>query len=100
MSTVTLLVIGALGVVELALDVVALVLLVRTPQSRVTLPKWLWAVLIIFINLIGSILFLAIGRRPTPVADPRASGAARGPHPAASSVADALYGDAPREAHR
>ncbi|QDZ16869.1 PLDc_N domain-containing protein [Humibacter ginsenosidimutans] len=87
-----------LGVLELALDVVALVLLVRTPRERVTMPKWAWALLIIFINLIGSILFLAIGRRPAAAVDPLTTGAQTGDaaaRPSSASVADALYGSAP-----
>lgn len=80
-----------LAVLELALDVVALVILVRTPRARVTMPKWAWALLIIVINLIGSILFLAIGRRPAPAEPVRADPAS--PRPSASSVADSLYGD-------
>ena len=97
MSDIALVII-VLGALELALDVVALVILVRTPKQRVTLPKWAWALIIIVINLIGAILFLAIGRRPAEAVDPRAVEAQRGetslPRPSASAVADSLYGDA------
>lgn len=89
-----------LAVLELALDVLALVVLVRTPKERVTMPKWGWALLIIFINLIGSILFLAIGRRPPPVVAPPAPGDAAAARLSASSVATALYGEAARPAAR
>jgi hypothetical protein len=97
MSGITLVII-VLGALELALDVVALVILVRTPRQRVTLPKWAWALIIILINLIGAILFLAIGRRPAEAVDPRVVEAQQGEaslsRPSASSVADSLYGDA------
>lgn len=62
------LVIGiALGV-QLLFAVIGLVVLVRTPRERVQFGrKWLWVLIIVFINTIGTILFLAIGRRPAPV---------------------------------
>lgn len=95
-----LIVFGVLGVLELALAVVALVVLVRTPKTRVTLPKWGWALLIIFINVIGSILFLTIGRRPAPAVVPQAPEGSMAARPSASSVAGALYGDATKPAAR
>ena len=84
---------GALLLVELALDVVALVDLVRRPKSRVTFGnKWAWAAIIVLINLIGAILYLAIGRKPAPPTEP-APPAAEG-RATMTSVADALYGEA------
>ena len=82
---------GILALAELVLDVIALVDLYRRPASQVALGnKWVWVVLIILINLIGSILYLAVGRtRGTPPAQQAPSEERRG---SATSVADALYG--------
>ncbi|HEV7183195.1 MAG: PLD nuclease N-terminal domain-containing protein [Actinomycetales bacterium] len=83
---------AALLLVELALDIFALVDLIRRPRSRVTFGnKWVWAAIIVLINLIGAILYLAIGRKPAPpteLAPPAAKS-----RTSMSSVADALYGE-------
>ena len=82
---------GVVALAELVLDVIALVDLYRRPIAQVTLGnKWVWVVLIILINLIGSILYLAIGRKRPPQSDhPQRATEHRGN---AASVADALYG--------
>jgi Phospholipase_D-nuclease N-terminal len=46
--------------IELALLIFALVDLLR--RERTKGPKWLWAVLIIFIQIIGPVLYLLVGR--------------------------------------
>lgn len=70
LSGTTGLVIGiALGLQAL-FAVIGLVVLARTPSDRLVFGrKWPWGLIILFINTIGTILFLAIGRRPAPVAD-------------------------------
>ena len=45
---------------ELALVAVALVDLVRRERTRG--PKWAWALVILFVNLVGPILYLLLGR--------------------------------------
>jgi len=45
---------------ELALMAVALVDLVRRERTRG--PKWAWALVIVFINLVGPVLYLLLGR--------------------------------------
>jgi hypothetical protein len=45
---------------ELALMAVALVDLVRRERTRG--PKWVWAIVIVFLNLIGPIVYLIFGR--------------------------------------
>ncbi|NOZ51476.1 MAG: PLDc_N domain-containing protein [Chloroflexi bacterium] len=45
---------------ELALVVFALVDLRRRPNTKG--PKWAWALVILFVNLIGPILYLLFGR--------------------------------------
>ncbi len=47
--------------IELALLIIALVDLIRRPQTRG--PKWAWALVIILINLIGPIIYLVFGRK-------------------------------------
>ena len=49
-----------LAIIQLILLVVALVDLSRRPATRG--PKWMWAVIIIFVNLIGPIAYFAVGR--------------------------------------
>ncbi|MFD5867228.1 ATP-binding cassette domain-containing protein [Corynebacterium sp. NPDC060344] len=58
---------GAVVAVQLALIVIALVVLARTPAERVKLlPKVAWALVILLANGIGPIIFFAVGweRRP------------------------------------
>lgn len=46
---------------QLGLLVVALIDLVRREQTRG--PKWVWALVIIFVNLFGPIIYLLFGRK-------------------------------------
>lgn len=97
-SGVALVVVIVLLAVQLALDVIALVDLVRRPVERVTLGnKWVWVAIILLVNLIGAILYLAVGRKPAPVSEAPAPGPLG---PRAGSVADALYGPRPDVAPR
>jgi hypothetical protein len=74
--------------VQVTLAVVALVVLFRTPPQRVQFgSRWPWLALILLLNLIGPILFLAVGRKPAPAPD-------RGPADSDPAGAmDVLYGD-------
>jgi hypothetical protein len=87
-----LVVLGLVLLAELALAVIALVDLVRRPRVRVTFGnKWVWVAIIVLVNLVGPILYLAIGRKPAPPVDeapPVAAGST-----SMKSVADALYGE-------
>jgi Phospholipase_D-nuclease N-terminal len=47
--------------IELGLLIVALVDLLKRPQTNG--PKWLWVVLIVFIQIIGPIVYFIIGRK-------------------------------------
>lgn len=49
-------------ILQLSLMVTALVSCIR--QKETNGPKWLWILLILFVNIIGPILFFVIGRRP------------------------------------
>ena len=46
--------------IEIALMIVALVDLARRERTRG--PKWVWAVVIVLLNLIGPILYFVFGR--------------------------------------
>jgi hypothetical protein len=91
LPTWTVIVLVLVGVVEVALDVVALVDLYRRPIERIALGnKWVWVAIIVLVNLLGAILYFVVGRRPRPAGEPTAapvSAERRG------SIADALYGD-------
>ncbi|QHW33125.1 transcriptional regulator [Paenibacillus rhizovicinus] len=50
-----------LGIVELVLMITAIVACVRAERTRG--PKWLWILIIIVFNLIGSIVFFVAGRK-------------------------------------
>ncbi len=81
-------VIIVMSVIELALLVVALIVLVRTPSPRLTLPVWAWLLIIVLISTFGPIAFLVAGRRPRETPDaPR-----RGGPGGRTSAADLLYG--------
>ena len=88
-TTTEIALIAALAVVEFSLLIAAWVVLFRTPAARLTLPKWVWA-LICLVQFVGPIAFFAVGRTPKPVAETV-------PRPDAGSttarVVDDLYGD-------
>ena len=80
----------ALAAVQIGLEVWALVDLWR--RDRVLLDrKWVWLLLILFVNLIGAIVYLAVGRKvpEEPVAD-EAAGEPRSQTRAQQAV-DVLY---------
>jgi hypothetical protein len=89
--TVAGLVLGLI-VVQLTIQVYALVDLARRDRVRGA-PKWLWAVIIAFGNLVGAIVYLAVGRSPADVDIPSsASGASTAGGESARRAVDALYG--------
>ncbi|TAA73532.1 PLDc N-terminal domain-containing protein [Planococcus salinarum] len=47
--------------IQLGLMIFALVDLIKTPYTNG--PKWMWAVIIIVVNIIGPILYFVMGRR-------------------------------------
>lgn len=83
--------IGVLLVIQLTLAVIALVSLVRRPLSNVTLGnKWIWAAIIVLVNVIGPILYFVLGRKTLVAAEPLAASRAR--DVSAEAIADGLYG--------
>ena len=78
------------ALIELALAVYCIVDIVRRP-AVLGGHKWVWIVIVAVFNLIGSIVYLAVGRAQPPVAETRAEPetTARGK---AVVAADLLYG--------
>lgn len=79
------------ALVAIALDVIALRDLYGRPISQVVFAnKWIWVPIILLVNPIGAIIYLAAGRRPAVLTDdaaPSESASVR-----TAKVADALYG--------
>ena len=48
-------------IIQLILLIIAIIDLVRIEKTNG--PKWLWVIIILFVNLIGPILYFVIGRR-------------------------------------
>lgn len=53
--------IGPLLALQILLAVVGLISLARTEQVRG--PKWMWVLLLVFGNLLGSIAYFTLGRK-------------------------------------
>lgn len=97
LPTAVLVAIGAVALVQITLQVYGLIDLARRPVSGVTLPKWIWALIILLGELVGAIAYLVAGRRPVP-AEEGAAGAAGPPAPErAERAADILYGKKDRQ---
>jgi hypothetical protein len=91
-STTVAAILIALVVVQVATQAYALVDLARRPAVR-SGPKWLWALVIAFGNIIGAIAYLVVGRTPPPADDSSThSGASNAGGDAARRAVDALYG--------
>ena len=82
---------GVIVLAQLGFEIYALVDMFKRPPEQLGLGgrKWLWAVIILGINWIGAIVYLAAGRKPAPAVEviPATPAADR-----AESAADALYG--------
>jgi hypothetical protein len=50
-----------IGIIQLILLIVSIVDLIRIEKTNG--PKWLWVIIILFVNIIGPILYFVIGRR-------------------------------------
>jgi|ERR1700693_348364 len=88
---VLLVVLAVVALLELALDIVALVHLYRTPVDQVVGGnKWIWVVIILLINLIGPVLYLAIGHKPAPAGEAPVDR----PTERIGDIVDSLYGPA------
>jgi hypothetical protein len=79
------------AVAQLSFEIWALIDMLKRPSDRLALGgrKWLWAIIILGVNWIGAILYLAVGRTPGSAVDvaPGTPTAER-----AASAVDSLYG--------
>jgi hypothetical protein len=57
-----------IGLIELGLVIWALIDIIRRPTTS-ALPRWAWAIIVIVFNVLGPILYLAIGRRSDTTVD-------------------------------
>ncbi len=89
LPTAALVAIGALIIVQLSLQVFAIVDLVKRSADGLTLPKWVWVAIIVLGEILGPIIYLVAGRKPAASADASSRGATR---ERAENAADALYG--------
>ncbi len=85
---------GVLGLVNLGLMALALVSLFTRPVEAVRFRRrWLWAVVIVAVNWIGPLLYLAVGRVDAPLRDDSGSGDVPAAERARRAV-ELLYGPA------
>ena len=84
-STTEIVLLAALVVVEFGLLVASWIVLFRTSAARLTLPKWVWAV-ICLVQFIGPIAFFAVGRKAQEVPDTE-------PRPNATTSTERVLGD-------
>lgn len=81
----------ALVAVQVAVEAAALVVLARTPADRVRFgKKWPWVLAILFVNLVGAVVFFAAGRLPAPASGEAGSQGASGDTMA--RAVEVLYG--------
>lgn len=93
LPTGVLVALGILALAALLLDAIALIDLYRRPVELVVFcNKWIWLVLILFLNVLGPALYLLTARkRASPTATPAPTRGQSKPSGAAD-VADKLYG--------
>jgi Na+/proline symporter len=79
------------AIVQIGVEVYAIIDIIRRPADRIVgEKKWVWIVLVLFVNLIGGIIYLVVGRKPAEVVQTQASNTT--PDVARDAV-DALYGE-------
>jgi hypothetical protein len=92
LPTGVLVALGILVAAALVLDAFALTDLYRRPAELVVFgKKWIWLVLILFLNLLGPVLYLLTGRKTVAPTEPPARRSQLKPTGAAD-VVDRLYG--------
>lgn len=88
-------VLGVLGLVQISLQILALVSAFRTPEERLATGKrWVWIVIVVFGQLVGAIVYFAAARRPPVQQDPLSGrpGSDASARAKAQQAADLLYG--------
>lgn len=91
LPTPVLIALIVLSVVQVGVEVYAIIDIIRRPSDRIVgEKKWIWVVLVLFVNLIGAIIYLVVGRKPAEIALAQPSKAT--PDVARDAV-DTLYGE-------
>lgn len=86
-----LILLGVLALVSITLQVIALIDLYRRPTEQVVFAnKWIWVAVVLLVNTIGPVIYLAAGRKPA-IIDTQTSKPAS-PSVRSENIADALYG--------
>lgn len=79
-----------LVIIQLSVEIYAIVDIIRRPADRITGGnKILWLLLVVFVNLVGAIVYLVGGRKPAVVAETPHAPSDRS---AAREAVDTLYG--------
>jgi Phospholipase_D-nuclease N-terminal len=82
---------AVLVIVQITLDVIALVDLYRRPVDQVIFAnKWIWLAIILLVNLIGPIIYLLAAPKPPVLTDDAAP--VKPKSVASDDIADLLYG--------
>jgi len=81
---------GVLTVVQITLDVIALVDLYRRPVEQLVFAnKWIWVAIVLLVSTLGAIIYLVAARKPDVVTENAAASSAR---VRTEDVAENLYG--------
>jgi len=91
LDTSLVILISVVWLVQVALMLWALIDIVRRPSETIRgAMKWPWILLVLFVNLIGPVIYLAVGRITPAVPDEPHSALERDK---TQHAVDALYGD-------
>ena len=85
------------GLAILALDVFCIVDIVRRP-AVLGGHKWVWTLVVLVFNLLGPLVYLAVGRAPAPATERAPDAAEAAPGARAVAAAELLYGPVARPA--
>lgn len=80
----------AVAIAQVSLEVYAIVDIVRRPASQIVGKKVWWVLLVVFVNLIGAVIYLVAGRKPAELLE---TSVPRPTKDAAADAVDALYGN-------
>ncbi len=90
LPTPAIVALGLLLVVQIVLEVWAVIDILRRPVEQITGgKKWAWLLIVLLVNLIGAIVYFVAGRKPVQLAD---SAGASMSGTSAERAVDALYG--------
>jgi hypothetical protein len=86
-----LLLLGGLIVVQITLDVIALLDLYRRPVEQVLFAnKWVWVAVVLLVSMLGAIIYLLAARKPAVLSENAVGSLSRSV--GTDKVADTLYG--------